>query len=358
VDGNDPWRDKAVPMAIHDYNSSTLMVDVCKSATQLHQLLKSLLVIANKRPSAESPAEHTAVLLAQFFAQDSPAVTDELQKLADAAAPDPNEFDGFIAQAPTTVRVSNTLHMEESPAPAQHSCVADVPAYYVATGAINLSNENHLFISQPGVATDETEATLETRINHTLHDQVAGNKKSAETVASLWRNSLYVTYGIVTATALLDAIEENPLLGGGRIQYPDAKLFQTVRTLAQKDIGGDEIRERLQAEVAAYNARKGGYYATAKQSQLLPGFSWPVVTTNRTDNSKGNNHKVFRFQSYIPKVLHGTRVEMVRAIHGVESAIRSGSERLSSSQGGGGGAPSRPASGSGSGGGGGGSSAV
>ena len=334
ADGNDPWRDKAVPMAIHDYNSSTLMVDICKSAAQLHKLLKSLLFYAatNRRgdgvAAPDPPPAQTALLLAQFFAQDAPAITSNLRNQANATPREDSAFDSFIAPTPTTVRTDNTLPIAIGPTRPQHSCVADFPSYYVATGAINLSNENHLFISQPGVATDETEATLETRINHVLHDEVPSGRNAKETVASLWRNSLYVTYGIVTATALLDAIQDNPLLGGGDVQHPAAELFQNVGTVAPKGIGGDEIRERLQAEVAAYNARKSRYYATAKQSQLLPGFSWPVVTTNTTNTAKSTNHGAFTRQGYIPRVLHGTRVEMVRAIRDVETAIRDGSASL------------------------------
>ena len=309
-----PWHAKAVPLCIHDYNSSSLMIDICKSAWHLNKLLAGL--VGGQRDAV--PALFSK-FITQFCANE-PGIEASLSTPASKQSRFTHTyFKNFISESPNTFRVDNgKLALDGTSLITQYTVDA-FPSYYVSSGPINLHNSNHVYLAAPGVKIKENEASFLKRVQSLLAGQPASGDTIRDYVAPLVKNSLVTSMGLKSAFLLLEKSKDLPLLQPhAPFLYPSTDLFQTVGTLPTRAITREDIKSMLKSEVDAYEALQKQF--EHKRPFLMPGFSWPVAYDVGGANASTNRDK-FDVISYIPEVLLGNTREIVVELRNIAGKL-------------------------------------
>ena len=306
-----PWLAKAVPLCIHDYNSSTLMIEICKSMHQLTQLLTAL--TTGQRDTIPALFSN---FIAQFGAND-PGVENTLSEPAYQHSRFTHVyFKDFISESPNTFRAENGMLKLNANSLFTNITVDTFPSYYVASGPINLHNSNHLYLAAPGVKIGENEASFLKRVQSFLApNRTTGGDTISKYVVPLVKNSLLTCMGLKSAWLLLEKSKELPLLQPhAPFMYPSADLFQTVDGNPTRPITREDMKLMLKSETDAYEALLKRF--VQRRPFLMPGFSWPVNYDINNANAT-NNRARFDVVSYIPEVIAGNTREIVTELRNI-----------------------------------------
>jgi hypothetical protein len=308
----------AVPLCIHDYNSSSLMVDIVKSASQL-----ALLLTAIKNKQVADIPTRMFQLCSQFFAGDPKL---EFALNADDCRSDGFQhllFKDFIAEAHTSFRVNNgTLPYDGTTHAPNKFTVDEFPAYYSTASPVNLHNANHVYLALPGLEIDPDDTPFFKRIQKRASGLDLSENTVTETITPLIRNSLYTQYGIASVLALIERTKNLPTLElAGEYACPAQELFQTIPTAAeydQKQLKRSDITSLLQRELDAYQQHLRKY--AIQRPKLMPGISWPVAYNDGT-NPQNNRDAAFDLVRHIPRQFLGTQRELNEEVHHIGTLL-------------------------------------
>ena len=311
------FMENAVPLCIHDYNSSTLMLEITKSATQLSALIASI----QQHNEKEIP-QRLYQFASQFFAADCHKEFELKGDEYTNAGFQHNLFKNFIAEARNSFRANNgTLPYRADAKRGNRVTVDDFPAYYTGSGAVNIHNANHVYLALPGLEIDTDDTPFLKRIQIATATLDLTPDAVSSGIAPFIRNSLYTQYGIHSILALLQSTTN--VTGydlPGEYAYPAAELFQSVDTAKpfdKKTLHRADIITLLQKERDAYQQYLRQY--SLQRPKLIPGISWPVSYTDVTGPK--NNNAVFDLVRHVPKQWLGTTQEMVQQLHEISTKL-------------------------------------
>ena len=344
---SDGKKEKLMYSCIHDFNSTSLMMDVCGSFLKMHTVISDLR--AGRHDDGIIKAG-LMVFIMQAYASDK-AMQKYLRQHSRDVIPKrdtSHEDSGLVAVPVGNFRkpaiIANQADLTD------RLNMYELAGYYWGSKQADLNSVNHAYFAWPCAENGNYQAVVK-QVQHLLN-QPAGTDKDGLVrlvLSSGHRNSLFVSTVLKSLLAIIDALHCTALLDGSAITISEnATVHRTKRsfidlgdgnaTLATQVLGNipsptkhsvskQTLVDDLRAELSALSTRVER--VRRGEFKLYTALSWPVIMG--ADGSRTTNHEKFelagemqlaprtRNEYYLSRMAAAAEL-IVRAANGAEGS--------------------------------------
>jgi len=310
---------------IHDFNSASLMMDICGSFLKLHEVIS---VLRGGRPDDGAVKQKLMHFFMQTYSSDR-ALRKVLSSHINDASPESVSF--HLNSGAISIPIGNfkkpTVASDESAAHKHEMNLFDMAGHYWGARQADLSTVNHTYFAWPYVESGGSYQKVTKLVRNMIHSDA-----NVDTIALRFnlvlsaghRNSLYISSMVPSVLKLIEALECTPLLDGNALKIREKNIIHSTkksvcdvsRDSATAFLRGDNVLfgalnnahspcvynsmsiktiiAELRSEENALSVRIGK--ARRGEFKLYTPLSWPIVLD---DDSDAHNYAAFQLAGEI-----------------------------------------------------------